>query len=60
MRIHALPPTGSRRAILEAEEADGTRTILELTLSEAYALPPAEAKKQVRAVIAFLSRTVTG
>ena len=42
-----LPPIGQSGAVLEVEARDGTRTVLELTRPEAYALPPAAAQ-QVR------------
>jgi hypothetical protein len=40
MAIHVSPATDSRGAMLEVEAADGSRTILELTLPDAYALQP--------------------
>lgn len=39
--IRTLPRTQSRGPVLEVEAADGTKTILELTRMEDYALPPA-------------------
>jgi Family of unknown function (DUF5335) len=38
--IRALAPAGDTGAILEVEAQDGTKTILELTRPEDYALPP--------------------
>ncbi len=46
--IRTLPPTGKTGAVLEVEAADGTKTILELTLPEEYALPPAESQNHQR------------
>jgi Family of unknown function (DUF5335) len=40
--IRVLPSTEARGSVLEVEAADGTKTILELTLPESYALPPGE------------------
>lgn len=39
--IRMLPRTSSRGPVLEVEAAGGTKTILELTRVEDYALPPA-------------------
>jgi hypothetical protein len=39
--IREIPPTEKQGAVLEVETADGTRTILQLTRPEAFALPPA-------------------
>jgi hypothetical protein len=39
--VRMLPATEIRGAVLEVEAADGTKTILDLTPVEAYALPPA-------------------
>jgi len=41
--IRVLPATDRTGAVLELEVQDGTRTLLELTRPEAYALPPATA-----------------
>ena len=41
--IRVLPATGRTGAVLEVEAQDGTRTVLELTRPEDYALPPATA-----------------
>jgi hypothetical protein len=41
--IRTLPAMERTGAVLEVESADETRTVLELTLPEDYALPPAEA-----------------
>ncbi len=43
--IRTLPPSETRGAVLEVEAADGTKTILDLTKPEEYALPPAEPQK---------------
>ena len=46
-RVKAIwmrPPIGGAGATLEIEAEDGTRTLLALTLPEAYALPPAESQ----------------
>jgi Family of unknown function (DUF5335) len=40
--IRVVPAMGEAGPVLEVEAADGTRTILELTRPEDYALPPAE------------------
>jgi hypothetical protein len=41
--IRALPPVSERTGnVLDVEARDGTRTVLELTRPEDYALPPAE------------------
>ncbi len=40
--VRMLLPSGSRGAVLEIESADGAKTLLELTLPEAHALPGAE------------------
>lgn len=40
--IRALPAEGQKGAVLEVEATDGIRTILELSRTEDYALPPAE------------------
>jgi hypothetical protein len=42
--IRMLPATERMGAVLEVEAADGTRTILELTNPDAYALPPVESR----------------
>ena len=42
--IRTLPATDKRGPVLEIEAADGTRTILDLTKPDAYALPPAESR----------------
>jgi|SRR5579872_2499161 len=39
--IWLRPPTGDAGAALEVEAKDGTRTVLQLSQPEAYALPPA-------------------
>lgn len=39
--VHAVPASGAQGAVLEIEAKDGTRTLLELTLPEEFALPPA-------------------
>jgi hypothetical protein len=44
--IRTLPEEERAGTVLEVEAADGTRTILELTSAEAYALPPAESTTQ--------------
>jgi hypothetical protein len=41
--IRVLPATDRTGAVLEVEAQDGTRTVLELTRPEDYALPPATA-----------------
>jgi hypothetical protein len=47
--LRAIPATASRGATLEFETKDGTKTLLELTLPEEYALPPAsEAEGRAR------------
>src|SRR5437879_6150411 len=38
--IRWRPPTGKSGSVLEVEARDGTRTLLELTRPEDYALPP--------------------
>jgi len=38
--IWVLQPTGDAGPVLEIEAEDGTRTVLELSKPEAYALPP--------------------
>ena len=38
--IRVLPPTGDAGPIMEVEAKDGTKTILELSNPEAFALPP--------------------
>ncbi len=43
--IRYLPATEAFGPVLEVEAADGTRTILELTGREAYALPPSSAPR---------------
>jgi hypothetical protein len=40
--IRVLPPTKSAGAVVEVEAQDGTKTLLELTRPEDYALPPAK------------------
>lgn len=40
--IRVLPATETEGAVLEVESADGTKTILELTRPETYALPQPE------------------
>jgi hypothetical protein len=45
--IHVSPATDSRGAMLEVEAADGSRTILELTLPDAYALQPVKLPESV-------------
>jgi len=40
--IRLLPPDGQKGTVLEVEAKDGTRTLLELSRPEDYALPPAE------------------
>jgi hypothetical protein len=42
--IRMLPATERMGAVLEVEAADGTRTILELTKPDEYALPPVESR----------------
>jgi hypothetical protein len=42
--IRVRPPSGKAGAALEVEATDGTRTLLELSRPEAYALPPANEK----------------
>jgi hypothetical protein len=42
--IWVVPPAGARGAALEIEAQDGTRTVLQLTTPEAYALPPADSR----------------
>jgi len=44
LAIRMSPATENRGAMLEVEAADGSRTILELTLPDAYALPPVEGR----------------
>jgi hypothetical protein len=44
--IHALPIDGETGAVLEIEANDGTKTILELSRPDAYALPPAAKKER--------------
>src|SRR3569833_2935984 len=39
--IHVLGAVASRGPVLEVEDADGNKTILELTDPQSYALPPA-------------------
>lgn len=43
--VRVLPPIGESGAVVEVEARDGTRTVLELTRPEAYALPPATAQQ---------------
>jgi len=43
--VRVRPPTGETGATVEAVARDGTRTVLELTRPEAYALPPATAQE---------------
>jgi hypothetical protein len=40
--IRVLPPTTSAGAVMEVEAQNGTKTLLELTRPEDYALPPAK------------------
>ena len=40
--IRVLPPTPSAGAVVEVEAQNGTKTLLELTRPEDYALPPAK------------------
>lgn len=40
--IRVLPPTTSAGAVVEVEAQNGTKTLLELTRPEDYALPPAK------------------
>jgi hypothetical protein len=40
--IRVLPPTKTAGAVVEVETQDGTKTLLELTRPEDYALPPAK------------------
>jgi hypothetical protein len=42
--VRVLPASKARGAVLEVEAADGTKTILELTLPEKTALPPANSQ----------------
>jgi hypothetical protein len=42
--VRVLPASEARGAVLEVEAADGTKTILELTLPEEVALPPANSQ----------------
>jgi Family of unknown function (DUF5335) len=44
--IRALAPGETTGAVLEFEDANGTRTVLELSRPEEYALPPAEGRRQ--------------
>lgn len=44
--IRALAPGETTGAVLELEATDGSRTILELSRPEEYALPPAEAENR--------------
>ncbi len=37
--LRSLPPSAGQGAVLEVESGDGTRTVLELSHSEAFALP---------------------
>ncbi|MBZ5581721.1 MAG: DUF5335 domain-containing protein [Acidobacteriia bacterium] len=37
--VRCLPPAGQQGAVLEVESGDGTKTVLELSHSAAYALP---------------------
>jgi hypothetical protein len=46
--IRLRPPAGKLGAALEVEARDGTRTLLELSYPEEYALPPAEAQATQR------------
>ena len=46
--IRLRPPMNQLGAALEVVARDGTRTVLELTLPEAYALPPASQQAAVR------------
>jgi hypothetical protein len=46
--IRALPATATTGAVLDLESQDGTRTVLELSLPEEYALPPAESQQHGR------------
>jgi hypothetical protein len=46
--IRVLPQTEKMGAVLEVEDAEGTKTILALTKPETYALPPAESRKSAR------------
>lgn len=39
--VRYLPGTAERGAVLEIEAADGTKTLLELTIPQNYELPPA-------------------
>jgi hypothetical protein len=43
--VRVLPPIGEAGAVVEAVSKDGTRTVLELSRPEAYALPPATAQE---------------
>ena len=43
--IRVLPPIGESGAVVEVESKDGTRTVLELTRPEAFALPPPAAQQ---------------
>jgi hypothetical protein len=43
--VRVLPPIGQSGAVVEVVARDGTRTVLELTRPEAYALPPATAQQ---------------
>jgi hypothetical protein len=46
--IRLRPPAGEAGAALEVEAKDGTRTVLELSRPEAFALPPAARKTATR------------
>ena len=43
--IRVVPPIGESGAVVEVVAKNGTRTVLELTRPEAYALPPATAQQ---------------
>jgi hypothetical protein len=43
--IHMLPASGDMGVVLAVDAADGTRTILELTAPDAYALPAGTASR---------------
>ena len=46
--IRVLPPSERSGAVLEVESADGTKTILELSNPQNYALPPGERGRRER------------
>jgi len=46
--IHMLPASGDTGVVLAVDAADGTRTILELTAPDAYALPAGTASRHER------------